>query len=99
MSSAPRGTVEPRRRSTRMTTLLVSDIFPPKTGGSGRCFWEIYRRLPRASYLIAAGEDPRQDDFDSSHDLSLVRVPLRLGCWGLLSLEGLRGYARSVGVL
>ena len=47
-----------------MTTLLVSDIFPPKTGGSGRWFWEIYRRLPRESYLIAAGEDPRQDAFD-----------------------------------
>jgi phosphatidyl-myo-inositol dimannoside synthase len=82
-----------------MTTLLVSDIFPPKTGGSGRWFWEIYRRLPRASYLIAAGEDPRQDVFDRSHDLSLVRVPLRLGCWGLASLEGLLGYARSVRAL
>jgi phosphatidylinositol alpha-1,6-mannosyltransferase len=82
-----------------MTTLLVSDIFPPKTGGSGRWFWEIYRRLPRESYLIAAGEDPRQDAFDRSHDLRVARVPLRLGCWGVASLDGLRGYTRSVRAL
>ena len=36
------------------TTLLVSEIFPPVHGGSGRWFWEIYRRLPRESYLIVS---------------------------------------------
>ncbi|HXG08814.1 MAG TPA: glycosyltransferase family 4 protein [Gemmataceae bacterium] len=76
-----------------MTHLLVSDIFPPKTGGSGRWFWEVYRRLPRSAYLIAAGEDPRQEEFDRSHDLRVVRVPLRLSAWGV---RGLRGYARAV---
>jgi hypothetical protein len=40
--------------------LLISEVFPPKTGGSGRWFWELYRRLPRDSYVIAAGEDPRR---------------------------------------
>ncbi len=82
-----------------MTTLVVSDIFPPKTGGSGRWLWEVYRRLPREDYLIAAGEDPRQGDFDGPHDLRVARVPLRLDSWGLASLGGLRGYARSIGAL
>jgi phosphatidylinositol alpha-1,6-mannosyltransferase len=79
-----------------LNTLLVSDIFPPKTGGSGRWFCEIYRRLPRDSYMIAAGEDPRQCEFDGAHDLRVVRLPLSLRAWGVISLEGLRGYARSI---
>lgn len=76
--------------------LLISDIFPPKTGGSGRWFWEIYRRLPREDYVIAAGEDLRQAEFDRSHDLRVVRLPLLMRAWGLLSIEGLRGYRRTV---
>lgn len=79
-----------------MKTLLVSDIFPPKTGGSGRWFWEIYRRLPREEFLIAAGEDPRQDAFDQTHDLKLWRLPLTLSQWGLRSFTALRGYCRAV---
>jgi phosphatidylinositol alpha-1,6-mannosyltransferase len=65
-----------------MATLLISDMFPPKTGGSSRWFWEIYRRLPRERFVIAAGEDPRQDDFDRTHD------------WGIFSPKALRSYWR-----
>jgi phosphatidylinositol alpha-1,6-mannosyltransferase len=79
-----------------MTTLLLSEIFPPRTGGSGRWFWEIYRRLPRSRVVIAAGEDPRQQEFDRTHDLRLFRLPLTLPAWGLRSLRGLRGYWRAL---
>ncbi len=79
-----------------MTLLLVSDIFPPKTGGSGRWFWEIYRRLPREQVIVAAGEHPRQGEFDRGHDLRVARLPLALREWGLLRREGLRGYAAAV---
>ena len=79
-----------------MKTLLVSDIFPPKTGGSGRWFWEIYRRLSRDSYVIAAGEDPGQYDFDCVHDLRVERLPLSMRSWGIRSLEALRGYTRAI---
>jgi len=75
-----------------MPALLVSDIFPPKTGGSGRWFWEIYSRLSRTDYLIAAGEDPRQQAFDHSHDLRVLRLPLSLRRWGIANWQGLRGY-------
>src|SRR5436309_2725537 len=77
-------------------TLLVSEIFPPQTGGSGRWFWEIYRRMPRTEFMIAAGEHVRQEDFDRTHDLPLVRVPLSMKAWGLCSLVGLRGYSRAL---
>jgi phosphatidylinositol alpha-1,6-mannosyltransferase len=79
-----------------LTCLLISDIFPPKTGGSGRWFWEIYRRLPREDYVIAAGEDPRQLEFDRTHDLRVIRLPLTMQAWGVCSRAGLRGYWRTV---
>jgi phosphatidylinositol alpha-1,6-mannosyltransferase len=82
-----------------MTLLLVSEVFPPRTGGSGRWFWEIYRRLPRERVVIAAGEHPRQEEFDRTHDLRLERLPLTLREWGLLSREGLRDYMAAVGRL
>jgi phosphatidylinositol alpha-1,6-mannosyltransferase len=78
-----------------MTTLLVSEVFPPVHGGSGRWFWEVYRRLPRRQYVIAAGEHQRQADFDRSHDLRLCRLPLAQRAWGLKSWAGLAGYLTS----
>lgn len=79
---------------TKLKAMLLSEIFPPKTGGSGRWFWEIYRRLPREEVVIAAGEDPGQDAFDRTHDLRLARVPLQLPQWGIVSLRGVMGYGR-----
>jgi len=79
-----------------LVRLLISEIFPPKTGGSGRWFWELYRRLPRDSYVIAAGEDARQEEFDKGHDLRVVRLPLTMRAWGLRSLTGLKGYVRAI---
>jgi phosphatidylinositol alpha-1,6-mannosyltransferase len=78
-----------------MRTLLITEIFPPRNGGSGRWFWEVYRRLPRAEYVVAAGEDPRAADFDQTHDLRVVRAPLTLPDWGVCSFRGLRNYWRA----
>jgi phosphatidylinositol alpha-1,6-mannosyltransferase len=75
-------------------SLLITEVFPPKNGGSGRWFWEIYRRLPRNEFLIAAGEDPRQEEFDASHDLGIIRMPLSFSTWGIASIAGLRQYLR-----
>jgi phosphatidylinositol alpha-1,6-mannosyltransferase len=79
-----------------MKTLLLSEIFPPQTGGSGRWFWEVYRRLPRGQYVIAAGEHPQQAEFDATHDLRVLRLPLRMDQWGIRSRSGLAGYWRAV---
>ena len=65
-----------------MATLLISENFPPRTGGSSRWFWEIYRRLPRAEIVIAAGNDPHQREFDRTHELRLSRLPLTSSDWG-----------------
>jgi phosphatidylinositol alpha-1,6-mannosyltransferase len=75
--------------------LLLSEIFPPQCGGSGRWFWEIYRRLPREQVTIVAGEDSRAAEFDRTHDLRLLRLPLAMREWGVRSLTGLGGYCRT----
>lgn len=77
-----------------MKNLLISDIFPPQVGGSGRWFWEVYRRMPRDDYLVAAGKHPDQQTIDSLDEIDTERVALKLEEWGLLSLSGIRGYMR-----
>lgn len=59
-----------------MTTLLVSENFPPKVGGSSRYCWEIYRRLPQADFLVAAGADPDQESVDHLGEVRTRRLPL-----------------------
>lgn len=57
-------------------SLLITENFPPGVGGSGRWFWELYRRLPTDSIVIAAGAQPKAKVFDRGHSLNLQRVPL-----------------------
>jgi phosphatidylinositol alpha-1,6-mannosyltransferase len=75
-----------------MTTLLITEVFPPKVGGSGRWLWEVYRRLPDEQLVIAAGECPGQAEFDRGHGLRLTRFPLSFPCWGLLDRRARRKY-------
>jgi phosphatidylinositol alpha-1,6-mannosyltransferase len=78
-----------------LKTLLITNVFPPKKGGSGRWFWEIYRRQPREQVLVAAGEDRDQDEFDRTHELQVVRLALAFPTWGVWSPTGLRCYGRA----
>ena len=76
-------------------TLLLSDIFPPKHGGTGRLFWEIYRRLPRTDYLIAVGEHPEAAAFDATHDLRIFRLPLEMRNRAISSWGSVKHYLRT----
>ncbi len=78
-----------------MKTLLLSELFPPRTGGSSRWFWEVYRRLPQSRYQIVAGEDPRQGEFDLTQDLTITRMPLTLRSWGISNLRSIWDYGRA----
>ncbi len=79
-----------------MKTLLISEIFPPKTGGSGRWFFEIYSRLSRENYIIAAGIDEKARAFDANIDLKIVRLPLTMSTWGIINPKGMFVYLRLV---
>lgn len=73
--------------------LLFSEIFPPQTGGSGRWFWEIYRRLPGEKVAIATRDFPGHEEFDQTHDLSITRIPISFRSWGIVKPASMRNYA------
>jgi phosphatidylinositol alpha-1,6-mannosyltransferase len=76
-------------------TLVISEIFPPIHGGSGRWLYELYRRLPKDEYLIAAGATFGDKEFDAFSDLNIVRLPLTSDAWGLISIDGILYYAKN----
>ncbi|GAW95526.1 MULTISPECIES: glycosyltransferase family 4 protein [Colwellia] len=75
-------------------SLLISEIFPPINGGSGRWFWELYTRLPSSEYVIAVGKTEGDKAFDKTHDLNIHRLELSSPSWGIKSLSGLKFYWR-----
>lgn len=78
-----------------MTTLLITENFPPKAGGSGRWFWELYSRLPQGQYQILAGEDSSAVQFDNSATLDIQRGNLTSSEWGFVSRIGLKFYFKT----
>ncbi|MEP1446554.1 MAG: glycosyltransferase family 4 protein [Paraglaciecola sp.] len=76
--------------------LVLTENFPPISGGSGRWFWELYSRLPKEKYLILADEVEGAADFDKTHQLNILRMPLKSAEWGLKSFTGIKFYWRLV---
>lgn len=77
-------------------TLLLTENFPPKEGGSGRWFWELYSRLPKESVLVVADDTAEGRDFDKTHNINIVRVNLASPEWGIASLKGLKFYIQTI---
>jgi phosphatidylinositol alpha-1,6-mannosyltransferase len=79
-----------------LKTLLITENFPPKSGGSGRWFWELYSRLPQGEYEVLAGEDPSALKFDNDASLLIMREDLTSTEWGFVSVKGLQFYISRV---
>jgi phosphatidylinositol alpha-1,6-mannosyltransferase len=79
--------------------LLLSEVFPPMRGGSGRWLWELYRRMPRGSVRVVTSQAPDGDEFDRTHDLPVDRLPLRLPNWGVCNRRGVLGYLSALRAL
>lgn len=76
--------------------LLLSEIFPPKTGGSGRWFWDLYTRLGKEGTIIVTDIIDDAEDTDSQSGLDIYRIPLSSNSWGIKSLKGLRFYFSAI---
>src|SRR5436190_23943389 len=76
----------------RMRPLLLSEVFPPQVGGSGRWLFEVYRRLPRRAVIVVAGDSLGACEFDETHELAIRRFPLTFGSWGFFESRGFQGY-------
>jgi phosphatidylinositol alpha-1,6-mannosyltransferase len=79
-----------------MKVLLLSQVFPPRPGGSGRWLWELYRRLAGVSVVVAAGQTAGAASFDEASDVPITRLPLDFKSWGVWSPRGAWDYARAL---
>lgn len=75
--------------------LLISEVFPPVHGGSGRWFWEIYRRFPPGSVEVCTDRHPEASESDEKFPHNINRTQLSSKEWGITSLEGLTFYLRT----
>lgn len=81
---------------TRPSVLVVSDVFPPRHGGSGRWLWELYTRLSTSADIqVLAGGVAGDEAFDSTSPLQTNRLK-PFASWGLMSPAGWRGYRDAV---
>ena len=78
-----------------MTILLLSDVFPPKIGGSGRWLWELHRRLNGHEVHVVTDAVSGAAAFDAAAGLPIHRVPLRFIDWGISDPRAAVQYARS----
>ena len=75
--------------------LVLTENFPPKSGGSGRWFWELYSRLPKEDYIIVT-DTVEDNSIDQQIENTVIRIPLKCAEWGFKSFTGLGFYWRSV---
>lgn len=78
-----------------MKTLLLTEVFPPRKGGSGRWLFELYRRFPQGSAHVVAPEEPGCAEFDQTHSLPVKRMPFRFSSWGLRNWSGMKEYSQA----
>ncbi|WP_446037619.1 glycosyltransferase family 4 protein [Streptomyces sp. SID1143] len=72
-TSSPSGTRPPGGR-----TLIVTNDFPPRTGGIERFVHEIARRLPPDGVVVHTAAQPGSDAFDAAQPFPVVRDRARL---------------------
>ncbi len=56
--------------------LLVTNDFPPKIGGIQSFLWEMWRRLPPASFTVLTIEHPGSAEFDAAQEFRIERLGL-----------------------
>jgi len=63
--------------------LVLTEVFPPQLGGSGRWLWELYRRLPDFDVTVVAGSADGASRFDRTSPLRVERLKGRAVSWGV----------------
>ncbi|MEZ6143235.1 MAG: glycosyltransferase family 4 protein [Zavarzinella sp.] len=79
--------------------LLFSEIFPPKTGGSGRWFWEIYSRFSPDQIVVLTSTDASAETFDPHQKMKIIRLPMEMPSRGIRNRANFRVYWRLMGQL
>ena len=75
-----------------MTSLLVTNDFPPKVGGIQSYLYELWRRLPPEETHVLTTPYPGAADWDAAQPFSIERVRRRV----LLPAPGLAGRVDAI---
>jgi phosphatidylinositol alpha-1,6-mannosyltransferase len=78
-----------------MKILLLAQVFPPQTGGSGRWLWELYRRLEGIDVRVVAASTAGDAGFDGASPLAISRLPWGFRSWGLAAPRNAAQYWRT----
>ena len=78
-----------------MKILVLSQVFPPARGGSGRWLFELYRRLTGFQVMVVAGHAPDDGPFDAAASLRIERMNLQFASWGVSSVRSAAQYVRA----
>lgn len=76
--------------------LVLTENFPPISGGSGRWFWELYSRLPANNIVVVTNLHDKGSEFDAKAPMTIERIPLSSKEWGFKSITGLRFYYKTL---
>lgn len=80
--------------------LLLSEIFPPVHGGSGRWFYEVYRRLDPGSFLMVVQESSQDtNEIDNHYPHPILRESLHVDERILSNWTSIRRYQQISGRL
>ena len=76
---------------TRLTHLLVTNDFPPKTGGIQSYLWELWRRLPPDSFAVLTTRFEGADAFDREQPFRVERTSAAV-LWPTAALARVSSY-------
>ena len=77
-------------------SLVLSEVFPPQKGGSGKWLWEIYRRQPAGVYAMMVGNQFGPDVGDDNYPQEVCRLKLDMPYRGVAKVNSLRHYAAQI---
>ena len=75
--------------------MVLSEVFPPQNGGSGKWLWEVYERQPTGNYLMAVGDLHGTDSRDQDYPQEIVRLDLAMPFRGISQTDSLKHYTRQ----
>ncbi|MGA8296470.1 MAG: glycosyltransferase family 4 protein [Acidimicrobiales bacterium] len=80
-----------------MTSLLVTNDFPPKVGGIQSYLFELWRRLPTERHAVLTRAQPNAEAFDASSPVVVRRIPARVLLPTPSVASAVRAYAKEIG--
>lgn len=88
--------VSSQPRKLARSPLVLSEIFPPTKGGSGKWLSEIYARMASVSGVMVVGTHPQvASDFDDQrYPKPILREDLSMAFRGLANVSSLLAYGR-----